>query len=81
MKIMKAKNTYDLPNEISRCTGAVFIMLDDGKLYSVNQDSGTSQIFKKLWSCKDLNEVQLVFENEIDAHRILHMMIEGKEAV
>ena len=81
MTIMKTKDTYDLPDEISMCTGNVFIMLEDGKLYPVNQNRGICLIFKKLWSCNDLDEVQLFFENDFDAHRILNMMIEGTEAV
>lgn len=56
-------------------------MLDDEKLYSINQNRGICLIFKKLWSCNDLDEIHLFFENDLDAHRILKMMIEGKEAV
>lgn len=77
MRIMKAKVTSNLPNEISSCTGAVSILLDDGKLYPINQDQGTFLIFKKLWNCNDLPEVQLFFDSKIDAHHIIQMLIEG----
>lgn len=81
MTIMKGNVTYNLPYEISKCTGAVFIRLDDGTLYPINQDPGISQIFKKLWSCNDLRKVQLFFENNADARHIIHMLIEGKGKV
>lgn len=80
MRIMKTNITNNLPYEISKCTGAVFAVLDDGMLYPINRDQGTLQFFKTLWNCNGLHDIQLSFENNADVLHILHKMIEGKGA-
>lgn len=74
MIISKMKTTADLPDAISQCQGTVFIVLDQGEVYPINEQAGTLNIFRKLWLSQDYDEVELLCSEPADIGRLMQVM-------
>ena len=78
MKICNITNTAEFLNRLGKCEGGVYAVTPEGQLQNIKRYAEEIRSFDWMGGRLDLtHEIELRFERQDDAMRILNFLIQG----